>query len=68
MVLVVQYNNQGLANKAKGDNDRAIADYTDAIKLDPEYGSAYIDRAVAWQAKGDNDRVPSERIDHARMS
>jgi tetratricopeptide (TPR) repeat protein len=31
------YNNRGVAYQAKGDNDRAIADYNQAIALDPKY-------------------------------
>jgi hypothetical protein len=30
------YNNRGLAWRAKGDNDRAITDYSEAIRLDPK--------------------------------
>ena len=29
------YNNRGLAYRAKGDYDHAIADYNEAIRLDP---------------------------------
>ena len=32
----------------KGDNDRAIADYSEAIRIDPKYASAYNDRGVAY--------------------
>src|SRR5262249_29661876 len=29
-----------------GDLDRAIADYSEAIRLDPDFGNAYVNRAV----------------------
>jgi tetratricopeptide (TPR) repeat protein len=32
---------RGLAYRAKGDNDRAIADYNEAIRLDPRLAQAY---------------------------
>jgi tetratricopeptide (TPR) repeat protein len=37
--------------------DRAIADYSEAIRLDPKYAAAYKSRAVAWFAKGDYSRA-----------
>jgi len=49
------YVNRGL--DSKGDFDRAIADFTQAIRLDPKYLEAYLYRAVAYQNKGDNDRA-----------
>ena len=36
--------------------DRAIADYTQAIRLDPDY-TAYNDRGMAYYYKGDYDRA-----------
>jgi membrane associated rhomboid family serine protease len=43
----VAYNNRGHAWKAKGDVDGAIADYTDAIRLDPKGAFAYNSRCWA---------------------
>src|SRR6185503_5580182 len=37
----------------KGDLDRAIAAYGQAIGLDAKRGAAYENRAAAWAAKGD---------------
>ena len=39
------------------DFDRAIADYDQAIKLDPKYALAYLNRGLLWQAKKDHDRA-----------
>ena len=38
------------------DNDQAIADFTEAIHLDPRYSTAYANRSDAWRLKGDLDR------------
>jgi tetratricopeptide (TPR) repeat protein len=40
--LAVEHYNRGISWKAKGDLDRAIADYTEAIRLDPKYEHAHI--------------------------
>ena len=38
-------------------DDRAIADYTRAIEIDPRDAVAYNNRGIAYRAKGDNDRA-----------
>ena len=43
----IAYYNRGLAYRAKGDNDRAIADYSEAIRLRPKYMYAYFSRGLA---------------------
>ena len=47
---------RGDAYPAKGDNDRAIADYTEAIRLDPETPCLQ-KRGTAYLTKGDYDRA-----------
>jgi lipoprotein NlpI len=51
----VDYFNRGVAEKANGDFEGAIADYNRAIELDPKYAAAYSNRGNAKQAKGDLD-------------
>jgi tetratricopeptide (TPR) repeat protein len=53
----VAYVNRGYEWRAKGDLDRAIADYSEAITLDPRHGSAYHHRGMAFRDKGDLDRA-----------
>jgi tetratricopeptide (TPR) repeat protein len=50
------YVNRAGAYLNKGDNDRAIADASEAIRLDPKIAAAYVIRAGAYSNKGDNDR------------
>jgi tetratricopeptide (TPR) repeat protein len=42
-----------LPYRAKNEIDRAIADYSKAIEIDPLYGNAYFSRG-AFEAKGDH--------------
>ena len=51
----------------KNDNDRAIADYSDAIKLNPKYANAYVGRGSAWYAKKDYDRAIADYDDAIRI-
>ncbi len=48
---------QGYAAHRKGKFSAAIADYTEAIRLDPNYAKAYNNRAMAYQAKRDLNRA-----------
>lgn len=53
----IAYDSRGTARHIKGDNDRAIADYTEAIKLNPKDALAYDNRGTAWRDKGDRKRA-----------
>src|SRR5580700_6796925 len=55
--IPVVFNNRGIAYRAKGDLDRAIADYTEAIRLDPNYDVAYQNRGRSYFAKRDYDHA-----------
>jgi tetratricopeptide (TPR) repeat protein len=49
------YGNLGSAYALKGDYDRAIANFTQAIKLkpnDPKYAAAHYNRGMAYRSKG----------------
>ena len=49
------YYNRGNAHSAKGDHEQAIADYDEAIKLDPKSASAYNNRGNARSDKGESE-------------
>jgi tetratricopeptide (TPR) repeat protein len=49
----ILYHHRGLAFHAKGDYERAIADYGKAAELKPGYAPVYESRAQTYAAKGD---------------
>ncbi|MCJ7664952.1 MAG: tetratricopeptide repeat protein [Desulfobacterales bacterium] len=54
------YNNRGNAWYAKGDYDKAIADYTKALEINPRGFMSqfyYSGRGFAWLKKGDYDKA-----------
>ena len=61
------YNNRGLAHKAKGDHDRALADFDQAIKLLPSFAIAYVNRGFAHAATGDQDRAIADYDEALRI-
>jgi tetratricopeptide (TPR) repeat protein len=65
--LAIVHYNRGFAWQAKGDYDRAIADYDQAIRLDPKHTAAYINRGVAWNDKGDLDRAIADYTEAIRL-
>jgi tetratricopeptide (TPR) repeat protein len=64
----IAYNNLGLAWLQKGDFDRAIASFDEAIRLDPEYSHAYTNRGVAWGEKGEYDRAIADYDQAIRLN
>ena len=65
--LAITYRNRGYAWRYKGDFDRAIADYDQAIGFDPKDALAYFNRGYAWRAKGDNDRAIADYTEAIRL-
>lgn len=55
--IVYTYNIRGSAYSDKGDIDRAISDYNEAIRIDPKYANPYYNRGLAYLKNGDNDRA-----------
>ena len=51
------HNNQGEALRNKGEYDKAIAEYNDALKLDPNSAAAYNNRGLSWNAKGQYEKA-----------
>jgi tetratricopeptide (TPR) repeat protein len=58
---------RGEAHYAKGDYDGAIADFSEAIRLDPKFAIAFSGRGLAYSAKGDHDRAIADFNEAIRL-
>src|SRR5215510_15079014 len=65
--LAIAFNNRGNGFHAKKQYDRAIADYDDAIELNPRYANAYSNRGAAYAHKRDYDRAIRDYNDAIRF-
>jgi tetratricopeptide (TPR) repeat protein len=61
------YREAGVADHAKGDPDKAIADFTVAIRLDPNVVEAYLLRSPIYQAMGDHDKGIDDWMEAVRL-
>jgi lipoprotein NlpI len=61
------YDHSGLAAKAKGDLDRAITDFNEAIRLNPQNISAYLNRGNTYEAKDDLDHAIADYSEAIRL-
>ena len=62
------YYNRGLAWHDKGEADRAIADFTEAIRVDPKYEEAYNNRGGVWDEKREYDRAIADFNEAIRLN
>jgi tetratricopeptide (TPR) repeat protein len=62
--MATAFNNRGVAHRLKGDYDAALADYNEAIRLNPASASAYNNRGIILRIRHDYDHAISD-YDHA---
>ncbi len=62
------FNRRGNAWADKRDYDRAIADYSEALRINPQYGVAYYNRGLAWRNKRDYDRAIADYSEAVRIN
>lgn len=55
--LAILFNNRGNAYNDEGRYDRAIQDFDEAIRLNPQYAEAFNNRGGAYLGKGQYDRA-----------
>ena len=55
--LAIFHYDRGIAHKNKKDFDQALNDYSEAIRLDPNYAHAYLNRGVLLADKRELDRA-----------
>jgi tetratricopeptide (TPR) repeat protein len=53
----VAYNNRAFAYSQTGELDRALADFAEAVRLNPKQADIYVSRAAVWKDKGQYDRA-----------
>ena len=66
--LAVTFYNRGNTWGRKGDNESALADYNETIRLIPQYALAYHNRGNTWGRKGDNDRALADYDEAIRLN
>ena len=59
---------RGWSHAVKGDQDQAIADFTEAIRLDPKDAAAYNNRAISYAKKGDHDKAIADFTEAIRLN
>ena len=60
--------NRGVAFQNERDLDRAIADYTDTLRLKPDFAHAFYNRGLVHQTKGDYDRAITDYTEAIRLN
>ena len=55
--MATAHGGRARAYRGKGDLDKALADFDEAVKLDPKSALTHVDRGAIYQAKGDLDRA-----------
>ena len=58
---------QGKTDSNNGDYDRAIAAFSEAIRLEPKNVNAFSNRGIAYAKKGDNDRAIADYNEVIRL-
>lgn len=61
------YLSRGIAWKARGENDIAISDYNECIRLDPLRSDAWSNRGNAWNDKGEYDNAIADFNEAIRL-
>ncbi len=59
--------NRGNDWLATGEYDKAIADYTRALQLNPSFAVAYTNRGIAWCRKGEYDKAIADYHEALRL-
>ena len=65
--LAALHNDRGWAHYGMGNLDRAIADYTEAIRINPKVAATFTNRGIAWHDRRDYDRALADTNEAIRL-
>ncbi|MFC2060178.1 tetratricopeptide repeat protein [Chloroflexota bacterium] len=51
------YNNRGIAYTVEGEYTKAVADFSEAIRLDPDCARVYYNRGITYQLIGEKAKA-----------
>ena len=63
----IAFYNRGIAYNVKAELDNAIADYGEALRLDPAFAAAFVNRGILYRSKGDTARSISDFDEAIRL-
>lgn len=66
--LAQRYYNRGVGHTQRDDNDRAIADYSEAIRLDPTLGPAFSNRGLVYIDQDNLERAIADFNEAIRLN
>jgi tetratricopeptide (TPR) repeat protein len=66
--LAVAYDKRGVELDRKSESDKAIADYDEALRLDPGFAAVHLNRARVFRKKREFDRAIADYADAIRTN
>src|SRR3979411_2882714 len=65
--LAITYYNRAISYRQKNDNESALSDYNDSIRINPKYAKSFNNRGKIWKDKGDTDRAIADYNEAIRL-